>query len=93
MGTMIYDKVNKFSGEWKDNKKNGKGILVFAKGFKYEGEFKDNLPNGKGTITQPDGTKIKADWKDGMPINYYKNGVPANLPNEALEILQFLMKN
>ena len=38
----------KYLGEFKDGKKNGKGIIKWANGEFYEGEFKDDKKNGKG---------------------------------------------
>ncbi len=37
-------------GEYKDNKKNGKGVYKYISGVLYEGEFKDNKKNGQGYI-------------------------------------------
>ena len=36
-----------YEGEYKDDKKNGKGIFYYNKGDRYEGEFKDGKKNGK----------------------------------------------
>ena len=30
----------KYEGEWKDNKKNGRGIFTWVDGKKYDGEWK-----------------------------------------------------
>lgn len=36
---MIFSNGNKFEGEWKDNLKNGKGVLYFLNGDVYIGHF------------------------------------------------------
>lgn len=48
-----------YEGEWKEDQRNGQGILNFKDGTKYEGGFKNNQFNGRG----------KMEWKDGF---YYK---------------------
>jgi hypothetical protein len=44
---MYYLNGNKYKGEWKDDKLNGKGIFYFSNGNKYDGHFRDNKFNGK----------------------------------------------
>ena len=34
---MYFVSGNKYVGEWKDDKKNGKGTMYFADGNKYDG--------------------------------------------------------
>eukprot|EP01028_Stygiella_incarcerata_P009245 TRINITY_DN4352_c0_g1_i2.p1 TRINITY_DN4352_c0_g1~~TRINITY_DN4352_c0_g1_i2.p1 ORF type:complete len:130 (-),score=29.09 TRINITY_DN4352_c0_g1_i2:224-613(-) len=48
---------SKYEGEWKDGKRNGKGMRTWLSGQKYEGEWKDGAMNGKGVYTWPDGRK------------------------------------
>ena len=40
---------DKYDGEYKDGKRNGKGTYTFADGDKYDGEWKDDKGNGLGT--------------------------------------------
>ena len=40
-GKYNYENGNYYRGEWKDNKKNGRGIL-FKNNTQYEGEFIDD---------------------------------------------------
>ena len=39
---------NKYEGEFKNDKREGKGIMLYNDGDKYEGEFKDDKKDGKG---------------------------------------------
>lgn len=57
--------TSKYTGEFKKDKKNGKGEIVFFSGDKYIGEFKDNKFCGYGHYI----------WKDGQDYKgYYLNG-------------------
>ena len=51
------DNGDKYEGEMKNGKMQGKGVYLFANGEKYEGEFKDDMFEGKGVYYYPDGTK------------------------------------
>ncbi len=33
---------DQYDGDWKNDKRNGKGILTYANGDEYSGQFKDN---------------------------------------------------
>ena len=55
-----------YSGDMKDGKREGKGVLKMQDGRKYEGEFQNNLPNGLGTLYDTAGVKVVTGyWKDG----------------------------
>ena len=63
-----------YTGEWKNNKRDGKGTYSWANGSKYVGESKDNRMNGQGTYTwagEWSGQKYVGEWKDG---NYHGQG-------------------
>jgi hypothetical protein len=47
--TFIYD------GEWKENKKNGKGFYDYLNGTTYYGEYKENLREGEGKLIKSSG--------------------------------------
>jgi hypothetical protein len=38
-----------YEGDWKNDKRHGKGSLSYNNGDRYEGEWKDNLRDGEGT--------------------------------------------
>lgn len=64
-GVVTAEDGNKYVGEMKGGKANGKGSLVFTDGKTYEGQFRDGSPNGKGTVTHPDGETYTGTFKDG----------------------------
>jgi hypothetical protein len=80
-GTATYSNGDKYSGEYKDGKRNGQGTFIFASGNKYIGEFKDGFPNGEGTFTPLNGDKYVGEYKDGKRngrgISYKADGTVA----------------
>ena len=71
-GTMIYTNGAKYEGQWKNDKKNGKGIFTsshyfnckYKVGMKYEGEFKDDKFDGYGVTSYTNGDKFEGEWKN-----------------------------
>ena len=55
-----------YEGEFKDDKRNGYGVLVHP-GFKYEGEFKDDMMWGKGKQYFP-GYTMTGTWEKNIPV-------------------------
>ena len=64
-GTIFHQNGEKYVGEIKDNKYNGKGSYLFINGNVYIGEFKDGLQNGQGTFTFANGDKYEGGFKNG----------------------------
>lgn len=56
---------NIYTGDLKDGKFDGFGILEFANGNKYEGEFRLGEFNGEGVLTFKNGNKYDGEFKDG----------------------------
>ena len=50
-GTLTLSNGKKYTGYFKDNMQNGKGLLTYPNGDTYEGEFKKGIPYGEGTET------------------------------------------
>ena len=75
---ILLDNVNKYEGDYKNNKMEGKGILYYNNGNRYEGDFKIGLQEGKGILYYIDGDKYEGDFKNGKMEGkgnfYYKNG-------------------
>ena len=68
-GTIIEvskDGTNIYEGEWKDNKKEGKGILKLIDGSSYEGEWKNDRIEGKGIMEYRDGGFYLFRYREGM---------------------------
>ncbi|MFA4851653.1 MAG: hypothetical protein WC599_03955 [Bacteroidales bacterium] len=51
-------------GEWKNDKREGKGTYGWENGLRFEGEWKNNARNGKGTLRYPNGEKIEGYWEN-----------------------------
>ena len=62
---QLWSKTKKYTGEWKNNKYNGYGVLLFGTGLKYEGQFVDGKRHGFGTLHWPDGRIYKGEWENG----------------------------
>ena len=56
--------LNVLSGDWRNGKREGKGIISYSTGEKYEGEFRNGLKDGFGIETYNDGNKYIGEWKD-----------------------------
>ena len=74
-GTMIYNNGAKYVGEWRNDKKNGKGIFITSNyfncknkiGMKFEGEFKDDKIEGIGIGKYSNGDLYEGEWKNYKP--------------------------
>jgi hypothetical protein len=70
IGTDTFFDGRKYVGEFRDDKRNGKGTFTYPNGEEagiYVGEFRDGKRNGKGTYTWRSGWKFVGEWKDGKP--------------------------
>ena len=43
-GNYTWPNGKKYEGEWKDGKKDGKGVILYEDGSKMEGVFRDDRP-------------------------------------------------
>ena len=68
----------KYEGEFKNGKREGKGIMYYNSGNRYEGEFKNGKFEGRGIYYYRDGDRYEGEYKngkkDGKGIYYYNNG-------------------
>lgn len=68
LGTYSYANGNKYEGQWKQKKKDGKGktltsalgVLTFSNGDKYDGQWSDDQMSGNGK------TKAESNRSDGV---------------------------
>jgi hypothetical protein len=55
-----------YKGEWKNNKRHGKGLFEWADGVKYDGDYRDDKRHGEGVYTWPSGEKYTGEWRNDM---------------------------
>jgi len=74
------DELNrvKYDGNWKNNIRDGKGVINWKNGNRYEGDFKYDRMEGKGIFYYINGDRYEGDFKydriEGWGIMYYDNG-------------------
>ena len=87
-GIILYNKNDEckrkeYDGEWKDGKKEGKGIMYWNNGERYEGDWKNDKIEGKGIYyyveyNEYDIDRYEGEWKDGKKEGkgklYWNNG-------------------
>ena len=91
---------DKYIGERKNNKKEGKGIMYYINGDRYEGDWKNNFTDGKGILYNKNGDRYEGDLKDILKdrndiINYNNNNRYEGISGKILAkcqqaILQFI---
>ena len=54
-----WDDGSKYTGQYHNGQKHGKGMFVWPEGSTFEGEFKHNSVDGVGTFTWKDGRKSR----------------------------------
>ena len=85
IGVMYYNNGSKYEGQWKNDKKHGKGIFTSQYynnpnliGIKYEGEFSNDKIEGYGIGNYTSGDRYEGEWKNnkqyGRGILIYKEG-------------------
>ena len=73
-GILLYDKNDekkrkRYEGDYKNDKREGKGIMYWNDGARYEGDFKNDKREGKGIMYYNDGEKENGSWKNDEFIN------------------------
>ena len=59
-----------YTGEFKNNKKDGIGTILWKDGSKYQGQFKNNQMNGYGMIEYPEKNYYQGEIKKGKMEGY-----------------------
>lgn len=52
----------KYSGDWRDNRRHGKGRFTWADGSFYEGDWENDLRHGRGVLELSNGFKYEGAW-------------------------------
>ena len=84
-GIMYYKNGSKYEGQWRNDKKHGKGVFISQNynnpkliGIKYEGEFNNDKIEGYGVGKYTSGDKYEGEWKNnkqyGRGVLIYKEG-------------------
>ena len=77
-GSFSWKNGTKYIGEWKNNKRHGKGLTNVFTGNKYRGEYQNDKRNGFGTYTWVSGSRYvghyKNDKRHGFGTYTWKNG-------------------
>jgi len=71
-GVETYWGANNYTGEFKNGKPDGEGILKYPKNV-YKGSFKAGERHGLGSLTWPDGRVFKGQWDGDMWIHEVNN--------------------
>ena len=76
--TIWFDKkLGTYKGEWKDGKRDGKGVMKYENNREYDGEWKDDKKEGKGIMLYEYNGKYDGYWKndkkEGKGIYIYGN--------------------
>ena len=56
---------DRYEGEFRDSKQNGRGVNTWANGDRYEGEIRDGKAHGPGIRTDASGQTYNGIWRDG----------------------------
>jgi hypothetical protein len=54
----------RYEGEWRGNKRTGRGVHTYANGDRYEGEWRDDRPHGSGDAVLR-GLHYVGKWAEG----------------------------
>lgn len=66
VGTMYYNNGDVYKGCWKNDKRNGKGVMKWSDGTIYDGEWQDDMMHGYGKMIFPKGSVKKGCWSYGI---------------------------
>ena len=77
-GTKEFCKGERYEGDFRSNKKEGKGIYYWNDGARYEGGFRNCKMEGKGIYYHNNGNRYEGDLRsgkrEGKGIYYYASG-------------------
>ena len=69
-GTLELNDGTKYTGEWKDDKQNGKGHYIYYNGDEYEGDFVNDKKHGKGIYKFINGNSYEGDYFEDSQTGY-----------------------
>ena len=62
LSRYVWSDGEKYKGEWKLDKKHGKGEKTWTTGEIYRGEYQDDVMQGSGTKEHPSGAIQRGRW-------------------------------
>lgn len=72
------DTSTRYIGDWRDNKRHGKGKFIWSDGSYYEGDWENDLKHGRGVLELSNGFKYDGSWvrnvMEGKGICYFPSG-------------------
>lgn len=78
VATATFANGDVYTGMYKDQKRNGRGVYKYGKGMLFDGEYVNNKKEGQGQMTYIDGGKYTGEWKanarHGFGTYIYPNG-------------------
>ena len=63
-GTLVQRNGDRYDGEWRDGRENGRGIETWPDGRRFDGQYRDGRPDGPGILTTPSG-RFEGIWVSG----------------------------
>lgn len=54
---------NRYEGEFREGRRDGRGVMTSAEDYRYNGEWKDGLENGQGVLRKAYGIDMKENSK------------------------------
>ena len=80
---MCYSNGDKYEGEWKRGKREGKGIFYYKQNKKkYDGEWKNDEKEGKGILYYTDKNAFYDRFEGIWEKNKKKKGIKLNKRND-----------
>ena len=70
--TYPKEKCARYNGEFKEDKKEGKGTFIWEDGRKFVGEWKEGKQHGPGSYTNARAETRKGIWKSGKLLKWIK---------------------
>lgn len=72
--TVYWTTGERYQGEWRDNKKHGKGTVIYKNGDKYEGDWEFDMRQGLGTLwIFKEGkyvVRYNGEWRNDQPTGH-----------------------
>jgi len=67
---MKYRLRREYTGEWVNDKKEGKGAFFYKNGDRYDGLWVEDLPQGEGRMIYSNGDIYEGQWHEGKRNGY-----------------------